>query len=195
MSLPKNPFRGFRRPKGVRGTSGRPVNIDFRFLRIFLRIDALIRNWFQGGARYPLLPTRLQVSRRVWCSHRASIVQDNTTSVRFYRIALACTIVDGRRHRCDDVIFHHYQRAFDCMLIKQAPQSLSQLIVCIKHSIPPPAVLSPTGGAPFLVLSYVYSKQPIFWANEHRSGWERCGVHDRGSVCLPPVWDLSLPLA
>ncbi len=59
MSLPKTPFRGFRRPKGVLGTSGRPVNIDFRFLRIFLRIDALIRNWFQGGARYPLLPTRL----------------------------------------------------------------------------------------------------------------------------------------
>ncbi len=44
VSLPKNPFRGFRRPKVVRGTSGRPVNIDFRFLRIFLRIDALIRN-------------------------------------------------------------------------------------------------------------------------------------------------------
>ena len=59
MSLTKTPFRGFKRPKGVRGTSGRPVNIDFRFLRIFLRIDAPIRNLFQGGARYPLLPTRL----------------------------------------------------------------------------------------------------------------------------------------
>ena len=48
---PKTPFGGFKRPKGVRGTSGRSVNIDFRFLRIFWRIEALIRNWFQGGAR------------------------------------------------------------------------------------------------------------------------------------------------
>ena len=59
MTHPKTPFRGFKRPKGVRGTSGRPVNIDFRFQHMFLRIDALIRNLFQGGARYPLLPTRL----------------------------------------------------------------------------------------------------------------------------------------
>ena len=44
VSLPKTPFRGFKRPKGVRGTSGQPVNIDLRFLRIFLRVDALIRN-------------------------------------------------------------------------------------------------------------------------------------------------------
>ena len=61
MTHPKTPFRGFKRPKGVRGTSGRPVNIDFRFQHMFLRIDALIRNLFQGGARYPLLPTRLSV--------------------------------------------------------------------------------------------------------------------------------------
>ena len=33
---PKKTFGGFKRPKGVRGTSGRPVNIDFRFLRIFV---------------------------------------------------------------------------------------------------------------------------------------------------------------
>ena len=64
VSLPKNPFRGFKRQKGFRGTSGRPVNIDFRFRRIFLRIDALLRNWFQGVARYPLLPTRLVLVKK-----------------------------------------------------------------------------------------------------------------------------------
>ena len=32
----------------MRGTSGRSVNIDIRFLRIVLRIDALIRKLFQG---------------------------------------------------------------------------------------------------------------------------------------------------
>ena len=56
---PKPPFFCFKRPKGVCGTSGRSVNIDFRFLRIFRRLEAVIRNWLQGGARQPLLPTRL----------------------------------------------------------------------------------------------------------------------------------------
>ena len=44
VSPPPTPFGGFKRPKGVRGTSGRSVNIDIRLLRILLRIDALIRN-------------------------------------------------------------------------------------------------------------------------------------------------------
>ena len=44
MFAPKTLFEGFKHPKGVRGTSGRSVNIDFRFLRICLRIEALVRN-------------------------------------------------------------------------------------------------------------------------------------------------------
>ena len=62
VSLLKTPFRGFKRPKGVRGTSGRPVNIDFRFLRIFLRIDALIRNWFQGVHATPFFRLDYELS-------------------------------------------------------------------------------------------------------------------------------------
>ena len=42
---------GFKRLKRVCGTSGRSVNIDFLLLRIFLRLEALIKNIFQGGAR------------------------------------------------------------------------------------------------------------------------------------------------
>ena len=48
MSPQKKTFGGFKRPKVVRGTSGRSVNIDFRFLRIFLRIETLIKIDFRG---------------------------------------------------------------------------------------------------------------------------------------------------
>ena len=41
-------FEDFKRPKGVRGTSGLSVDIDIWFLRIVLCIDALIINLFQG---------------------------------------------------------------------------------------------------------------------------------------------------
>ena len=44
------------------------------------------------------------------------------------------------------------------------------------------------------VLSYVYSKQPIFGLTQEWLIYRR-GVHDRGSVCLPPVWDILFPLA
>ena len=62
MSLPKKTFRGFKRPKGVRGTSGRPVNIDFRFLRTFLRIDALLEIDFRGVHATPFFRLDYSVS-------------------------------------------------------------------------------------------------------------------------------------
>ena len=42
---------GFKRPEMACETSGRSVNIDFRFLRIFVGLEALIKNIFQRGAR------------------------------------------------------------------------------------------------------------------------------------------------
>ena len=52
----------------------------------------------------------------------------------------------------------------------------------------------------FLVLSYVYSKQPIFWLTQE---WFRelsfsrleCGVHDKLHISSADWWDLLLPLA
>ena len=47
----------------------------------------------------------------------------------------------------------------------------------------------------FLVLSYVYSKQPIFGLTQK---WFRelyCGVHDKLHISSADWWDLLLPLA
>ena len=51
----------------------------------------------------------------------------------------------------------------------------------------------------FLVISYVYYKQPIFeltqeWLRELSFSRLECGVHDRGSIFLPPAWDSLLPM-
>ena len=45
---------GFKRPEMACGTSGRSVNIDFRFLRIFVRLEALIKNIFPTVLYYGL---------------------------------------------------------------------------------------------------------------------------------------------
>ena len=50
-----------------------------------------------------------------------------------------------------------------------------------------------------LVLSYVHSKQPVLgltqeWFRELSFSKLECGVHDKGTLCLPTVWDLLLPL-
>ena len=47
----KTPFGGFKCPKGVCGTFGRSVNIDFWFLRIFVRLEALNKKLISGDAR------------------------------------------------------------------------------------------------------------------------------------------------
>ena len=45
--------------KMVCGTFGQLFNIANRFLWYFSNLETSIRNRFPGGARYPLLPTRL----------------------------------------------------------------------------------------------------------------------------------------
>ena len=45
--------------KMVCGTFCQLFNIANRFLWYFSNLETSIRNWFPGGARYPLLPTRL----------------------------------------------------------------------------------------------------------------------------------------
>ena len=50
------------------------------------------------------------------------------------------------------------------------------------------------------VLSYVYSKQPIFgltqaWLRELSFSRLECGVHDRLHISSADWWDLLLPLA
>ena len=52
----------------------------------------------------------------------------------------------------------------------------------------------------FLVLSYVYSKQPIFgltqeWFRELAFSRLECGVHDKLHISSADWWDLLLPLA
>ena len=51
-----------------------------------------------------------------------------------------------------------------------------------------------------LVLSYVYSKQPIFgltqeWLRELSFSRLECGVHDKLHISSADWWDLLLPLA
>ena len=51
-----------------------------------------------------------------------------------------------------------------------------------------------------LVLSYVYSKQPIFgltqeWFRELSFSRLQCGVHDKLHISSADWWDLLLPLA
>ena len=54
----------------------------------------------------------------------------------------------------------------------------------------------------FLVLSYVYSKQPIFeltvtqeWFRELSFSRPECGVHDKLHISSADWWNLLLPLA
>ena len=59
---------------------------------------------------------------------------------------------------------------------------------------------SETASCLFLVLSYVYSKQPIFgltqeWFRELSFSRLECGVHDMLHISSADWWDLLLPLA
>ena len=52
----------------------------------------------------------------------------------------------------------------------------------------------------FLVLSYVYSKQPVFgltkeWFRELSFSRLGCGVHDKLHISSADWWDILLPLA
>ena len=52
----------------------------------------------------------------------------------------------------------------------------------------------------FLVLSYVYSKHPIFgltqeWLRELSFSRLECGVHDKLHISSADWWDILLPLA
>ena len=77
--------------------------------------------------------------------------------------------------------------------------------VCLVHDrrVPPLklhfVVWNLVGGMQFLVLSYVYSKQPIFgltreWLRELSFSRLECGVHDKLHISSADWWDLLLPL-
>ena len=52
--------------KMVCGTFCQLFNISNRFLWYFSNIETSIRNWFPGGARYPLLPAQLHILYEKW---------------------------------------------------------------------------------------------------------------------------------
>ena len=60
--------------KMVCGTFYQLFNISNRFLWHFSNLETSIWNWFPGGARYPLLLTRLIWHRILFCPHLAGNV-------------------------------------------------------------------------------------------------------------------------